>query len=64
MGLTNSEKGAYTNNKELSKTQLEFLAYCKRFGWGTMEIVIRNGEPVLARNLQKTVRFDSNASIG
>jgi len=42
-----------TNNKksitiEISLAQKAFLDYCKEFGWGKLEITVKNGEPVMA----------------
>ena len=56
--MTESEKGDITNNKELSKTQLNFLEFCKRFGWGKVEVTVVNGEPVGSKELEKTHRHD------
>jgi len=27
----------------------EFLAVCRQFGWGTIEIVVKDGKPVMVR---------------
>ena len=45
-------------DKELSKTQLAFLEFCKNFGWGKIEVTIVNGEPVGSKELEKTHRHD------
>jgi len=44
--------------KALSKTQEAFLEYCRKFGWGKLEVIIKNGEPTLARIIEQTVKFD------
>ncbi len=33
---------------ELTKAQIKFLEYCKEFGWGKLEVTIKNGEPVMS----------------
>ena len=45
-------------NIVLSKAQKAFLDYCKEFGWGKLEVVIKNGEPTIARIVEQTVKFD------
>ena len=44
--MTNPEKGTTINNKELSKAQLKFLQDCERFGWGKIQVEIKDGQPV------------------
>ncbi len=43
---------------DISKTQQKFLDYCKQFGWGKLEVTIKNGEPTIARIVEQTVKFD------
>ena len=56
--MTNLDKYASVNNKDLSKAQLNFLEYLKRFGWGKLEVTVVNGEPVGSKELEKTHRYD------
>jgi len=56
--LTIHEKGAYIKNKELTKTQLDFLEFLKEFGWGKLEVTVVNGEPVGSKELERTHRHD------
>ncbi len=32
---------------DLSKAQIAFLEYCKEFGWGNLEVEVKNGQPVM-----------------
>jgi len=43
--LTNNKKGIIV---EINLTQKAFLDYCKEFGWGKLEVTVKNGEPVMA----------------
>ena len=45
--------------KEITKVQASFLAFCKEFGWGKVEVTVRNGEPVASKELEKTHRHDA-----
>jgi hypothetical protein len=36
-----------TSLEELFKRNPEFLNACQRFGWGNIEIVVKNGKPVM-----------------
>ena len=56
--MTIHEKGAYIKNKELTKTQLDFLEFLKEFGWGKLEVTVVNGEPVGSKELERTHRHD------
>ena len=44
--------------KELTKTQLVFLAYCLEFGWGKLEVTVKNGQPVMASPIKQDFKFD------
>ena len=33
---------------DLTAAQKAFLAYCKEFGWGKLEVTVKKGEPVMA----------------
>lgn len=43
---------------ELTKPQKAFLEYCKEFGWGKLEVMVKNGEPVMASPLKQDFKFD------
>ena len=60
--MTNSEKGVYTENKEITETQLDFLNICQEIQWGKLEVVIQNGEPVFSRELERTHQHKKHKS--
>ena len=43
---------------ELTKAQLNFLKYCKEFGWGKIEVTVKNGEPVMVVEIRKETKLD------
>ena len=51
--MTNEYKHVRLTERELTKTQSEFLAFCEDFGWGKLEVSIKNGEPVMAAPVVK-----------
>lgn len=55
--MTQENKGVMLK-EELTKAQIAFLEYCKEFGWGRLEVTIKNGEPTIARIVEQTVKFD------
>jgi len=56
--LTNHKERALIKEKELSKTQLNFLEFCQKFGWGKIEVTVVNGEPVGTKEIERTHRHD------
>ena len=44
--------------KELSVAQLNFLDFCKEFGWGKLEVTVKNGEPVMSREIEHDHKHD------
>ncbi len=42
----------------LTKSQIAFLEFCKRFGWGKLEVTVKNGEPVMSRELEHDHKHD------
>ena len=62
--MTNRDNGATLITVELSKAQMAFFEYCKEFGYGNLEVEVKNGEPVMAgivvRDgvLQHKIKFD------
>ncbi len=44
--------------KEVTKTQADFLEFCKEYGWGKLEVTIVKGEPVASKELERTHRHD------
>ena len=55
--MTNNNNGGIV--KEISKTQADFLEFCEEYGWGKLEVTIRDGEPVASKELEKTHRHDT-----
>jgi len=55
--LTNNNKGVIT--KEISQTQADFLDFCKKYGWGKLEVTVVKGEPVASKELERTHRHDA-----
>ena len=43
---------------KLTKAQTSFLAYCKSFGWGKLEVTVKNGEPVMISVIRQEVKLD------
>lgn len=41
----------------LTKAQLSFLNYCKELGWGRVEVVIQDGEPVMVEERVKLTKL-------
>ncbi|MBU1067027.1 hypothetical protein KKE60_04540 [Patescibacteria group bacterium] len=37
---------------ELTKPQTDFLEFCMKYGWGKLEVTVKNGEPVFSRELE------------
>ena len=42
----------------LTKAQADFLEFCKKYGWGKLEVTIVRGEPVASKELERTHRHD------
>jgi len=53
--LTNCEK---CGSVVLSKSQGAFLEYCKEFGWGKLEVVVKGGEPVMVVEIRRETKLD------
>jgi len=43
---------------ELTKAQSSFLEYCKRFGWGKVEVTIKDGQPVMVSPIKQDFKLD------
>ena len=62
--MTKQNNDATLIEKELTQAQTKFLEYCKEFGYGNLEVEVKNGEPVMAgivvRDgvLQHKIKFD------
>ena len=55
--MTNKRNCGNTENKELTKAQLNFLEYCEKFGWGTLEVTVKNGEPVMVSPIKQDFKM-------
>ena len=45
---------------EPSENDLRFLAFCRRLEWGSMMILVKNGQPTMCRVISREYRFDSD----
>jgi len=45
-------------SEELTKAQLNFIEYCKKFGWGTLSVIVKNGQPVMIIEPLKETKLD------
>ncbi|KKK69058.1 hypothetical protein LCGC14_2937860, partial [marine sediment metagenome] len=43
----------------VTKAQADFLDFCKKYGWGKLEVTIVRGEPVASKELERTHRHDT-----
>ena len=43
--------------KQLTKAQQEFLDFCEKLGYGKIEIVIKDGQPVYATQVKQDTKF-------
>jgi hypothetical protein len=43
---------------ELTKAQKNFIEYCKAFGWGKIEVTIKDGQPVMVSPVRQEVKLD------
>ena len=44
--------------EEVTEAGRRFLSYCKKFGWGKLEVTVKNGEPVMSRELEHDHKHD------
>ncbi len=42
----------------LTKSQKAFLDYCKGFGWGKVEVTVKDGQPVMVVEIRKETKLD------
>ncbi len=55
--MTNKNGSATVNIDTLTKAQLNFLAYCKELGYGRVEVVIQDGQPVMVEQRVKLIKL-------
>jgi len=53
-GLTKGENCDSLKEVDLTEAQLDFLKFCKEFGWGKLEVVVQAGEPAFSREIERT----------
>ena len=54
--LTNPEKSA---SVEITEAQKNFLEFCGQYGWGKLEVTVKNGIPVMSKELVKEHKHDT-----
>jgi len=51
-----------TNNNcdtfKITEAQKKFLEFCEEYGWGKLEVTIKNGQPVFSRELEHDHKHD------
>ena len=56
--MTEKDKSATNQYKELSKAQADFLALCGEIGYGKIqEVIVQKGEPVYASTVKQDYKF-------
>ena len=53
-----SQNNSIIKITELTKSQRGFLEYCKNFGWGKVEVTVKNGEPVMVSVVRQETKLD------
>jgi len=56
--LTNDKKDTNLKEGDITDTQLSFLSMCKQFGWGTLEVEVKNGQPVMSYEIKRGHKHD------
>ncbi len=46
------------DKEELTKAQKNFLSYCHKFGWGKVEVIIKDGQPVMVSPIKRDIKLD------
>ena len=49
--------------EELTIAQQNFLKYCKQFGWGKIEVTVKNGEPVMVSPIKHETKLDTASAL-
>ncbi len=53
--------GKQTNKldiEEIAEAGKRFLAYCEKFGWGTLEVKVKDGQPVMISPIKQDIKLD------
>lgn len=56
--MTNDKKDTNLKEGDITDTQLSFLSMCKQFGWGTLEVEVKNGQPVMSYEIKRGHKHD------
>ena len=58
--LDKEEREVYNISKieNMTKTQLNFLTFCKEFGWGKVEVIVKDGQPVMVSPIKQDFKLD------
>ena len=51
------EKCAIIEKIELTKAESEFREFCHKLGYGKIEVIIKDGEPVYATQIKQDTKF-------
>ena len=44
--------------EDLTKAQKNFIEYCKKFGWGKVEVIVKDGQPVMVSPIKHETKLD------
>lgn len=56
--MTNQNNCVNLKTVEVTQAQLSFLEFCKEYGWGRLEVTVKNGEPVMSREVVRDHKHD------
>jgi len=45
-------------DSDLTKSQKALLDYMENFGWGKIEVTVKNGQPVMVKDIERVVKLD------
>jgi len=43
---------------KLTKAQKNFIEYCEKFGWGKLEVTVKDGQPVMVSPIKQDIKLD------
>jgi len=44
--------------EEVTEVGRRFLSYCKKFGWGKLEVTVKDGQPVMVSPIKQDFKLD------
>jgi len=56
--LTNTANGDINQTSKLTLAQKNFLDFCRRVGWGVIEVKVKDGQPVMGSIIRQEEKFD------